>query len=179
MHKKAKYIILFLHYLCVSCGDSSTLRTMIMDFSKIEITIPNDMTMIQNGRIVPTNIKEDLPIFITYIDSLSCSSCQAAHLRDFVDLFRKAEENGKFQFLLIFSPAEYMMDEIQDILLSSRFEYPVFLDTYFSFAQVNKIPKHPFFKSFLIDMNRHPIFVGDPFDNDRLMSLFNKILLTL
>ena len=27
---------------------------MIMDFSKIEITIPNDMTMIQNGRIVPS-----------------------------------------------------------------------------------------------------------------------------
>lgn len=111
-----------------------------------------------------------------YHDSLSCNSCQINHLNDYLCIYEKADTMS-FDVLTIFSPRQEEYDEVMASLMKQDFPYPIYVDFDGSFRRANPcIPEDNRFHSFLLDKDGHPVFVGNPADNETMWNLFEKAL---
>ena len=80
--------------------------------------------------------------------------------------------------MTVFSPRQEEYDEVMKQLILLDFPYPVYIDFSGSFRGGNAetIPEDRRFHVFLMDVNGHPVFVGNPMSGEDLMVLFEKAL---
>ncbi len=137
------------------------------------------MTIIENGRIHDVDYSVTRPTFVAHFPPEDCIDCQIAHLADYYPLWALAEKDS-FDVLLILSPSEE--DNLRTIssIMRGKFLFPVVIDPGDSFSRLNPdIPSDPRFNHFLIDRNRHPVFVGNPLVNTKVHKQFIKKLKSL
>lgn len=151
----------------------------IHDFERSEITIPMSITVIENGKVFDTDYFVTRPTFVAHFPPEDCIDCQIAHLADYYPLLALAEKYS-FDVLLIVSPSEEDNLRIISSIIGGKFLFPVLVDPEDSFSRLNPdIPSDPRFNHFLIDRDRHPVFVGNPLINTKVYKQFIKKLKSL
>ena len=163
--------------LPVACSrDKIQLRKALSVLERLQIVVPDDMLMIQDGLLKPYRIPDNLPLMIVYIGPEECSDCRISHITEYMPLFEWGEESGLFRMMIVFSPASEQMERIQNRLMSRKIEIPVYLDYYSEFHNKNAIPDDPRVHCFLLNEDRHPIFAGNPLASEPLNELFKTAL---
>ena len=152
------------------------IRQILEEFEQAQIAIPDDMTMICDGKLMPSQIKDSIASFVVYVSPEECSDCRIAHLGDYSMFFEWSNRSGSFQTLIVFSPYPEEIDSVLETIIASGFSYPVYLDTNLSFSE-NSIPYDILTHSFLLNKSGKPILIGDPTRNDRLLKLYESQLL--
>lgn len=163
--------------LLSSCTERYKIKKALVEFTKSEIVIPDDLECINNRQTTKIN-KDTLKSLklIVYYDSLECSSCMISHLVDIYDLYEIAD-SCNFSILTIFSPKKSDMENIELQLSIANHPIPVYLDKKTSFKNSNKyIPSDNRFNTFLIDENNKPIYVGNPLANLQLKELLKLVI---
>lgn len=151
----------------------------IHNFEKSEITMPTSMIAIENGKIFDADYSVTRPTFVVHFPPEDCIDCQIAHLADYYPLLALAEKYS-FEVLLIVSPSEEDNLRIISSIIGGKFLFPVVIDMGDSFSRLNPdIPSDPRFNHFLIDRNKHPVFVGNPLINTKVYKQFIKKLKSL
>ena len=168
--------VLFLCFAAISCTEYKISRQ-LKEFVKQTITIPSDLVAITKGEEHVIGEVPDLPVMIFFHDSLSCSSCQIAHLADIQSIYELSDSLGTLEVMTVLSPRPEEYDEVLRNLRLREFEYPVYVDVTGSFVSSNGcIPSDKRFHSFLTDPDRHPVFVGNPTATESLWGLFVQAL---
>lgn len=167
-------LVLILASSIVSCENMRIWREM-KAFMRSEIVLPEDLHHVCGRSMSTSSTFGDVPVLVIYHDSLECSSCQINHLFDNISLYEKADTSG-FSVVTVFSPRQEEYDEVLTQLVNLGYPYPVYIDFSGSFRKGNSgsIPEDRKFHTFLMDRDRHPVFVGNPMLGDDLMKLFDK-----
>lgn len=180
---KHRFLFLGVIIICLtmaSCTERQKVKTMMMDFMKTEIMIPDDLECIckrEMKTIALDSLKESM--FIIYYDSLDCSSCRIGHLAESDPLYEMADTCG-FSLLTIFSPRMDDLKEVRLQLMMTNSPIPIYLDVNGSFRKRNSsIPSDLRFHNFFIGQDSRPAFVGNPLASDRLSELFQEVLVQL
>lgn len=163
--------------LSVSCNRQYIANTLV-EFTKSEIFFPKNMEVCADGTFSMAVMNSLRPVkMIIYYDSTECSSCRISHLIELEALYADASEDGRYDVVTIFSPGVESLEEVRLQLAVGDFSFPVYIDTYGSFAEANgSIPEDERFHSFLTDEDGHPVFVGNPVGSERLQGLFQEVL---
>jgi hypothetical protein len=75
--------------------------------------------------------------------------------------------------LVVFSPSSEEVPEILSQLTVRNYHNAVLIDVTGSFAKSNEfIPEESAYHCFLTDIERHPVFVGDPLASSAMWNLF-------
>lgn len=168
--------LLLLLSLASSCGYSSLSRQ-LKSFRGQKVTIPDGLVEVFGHQVSQVGDKDSELLFVTYFDSTSCNKCHISHLDDYLDLFEIADSVGVLKCFVIFSPREDEYDEVVKDLVLKNFRFPVYVDIDYSFIKANKfVPEDIRFHAFLLDKNRHPVFVGNPTASNELWDLFENTL---
>lgn len=161
-----------------SCTDRRKVKSLMMDFIKSEIVIPNDLELIHKGRISNLEVSSLKPSkFIIYYDSLDCSECRVAHLIDLHPLYSLADTSS-FSIITIFSPKYDEVDKVRRELILSHNLWPVYIDINGNFRDNNNIPQDHRFHYFAINADNQPVFVGNPLANDKIYRVFLDVIKT-
>ena len=175
---KRLFVLAAIILIVIGCEPKNeSIRQLLMEFEQSHIFIPDDITMIWDGKIMPSEIKDSITSFVVYVAAEECSDCRIAHLWDYTDFFEWSKQSNRSQVLLIFSPLPEDMSYVFDRIMSSGFIYPVYVDANQSFSNYNSIPHNSITHSFLLDKQGYPVLVGDPIGNNRLLKLYKKHLL--
>lgn len=179
MKTRMETIAIFLAaVLAVSCGEHHRLRVELTDFRESEIELPRDMEVCKEGNFVMAeDLEADKFCQIVYYDSTECTGCRLSRLMDLIPLYELAERDGRFEVVTIFSPRVEEVETVRVQLLVQDVGFPVYVDTYGSFARLNvEIPSDTRFHSFLLDENGHPVMVGNPAESDAMKEILLNIL---
>ena len=172
---KITLLLSFFSLLFYGCAEHQT-KKLMKDFMRAEIVLPEDLHSVENRNMSTESVFPEIPTLIIYHDSLECSTCRISHLMDYSGLYEMADTSG-FQVVTVFSPRQEEYDEVLRQLMVHNFPYPIYIDFNCSFRNRNTaIPEDPRFHSFLIDKDRHPVFVGNPTASDDLWKVFEKTL---
>ena len=160
-----------------SCGERNEVRRVLSSFMETEIELPADMEVYAEGGFSTAVLDSLSPVkMIIYYDSADCSSCRISHLIELEPLYWAAEE-GHYDVVTIFSPRAEELEEFRLQLSVQDIGFPVYVDTYGSFAGENAgIPEDERFHSFLVGGDGRPVFVGNPLGSEKLQDIFQKVL---
>ena len=124
------------------------------------------------------DIKTTNFIFVVYMDSLQCVSCEVNRLPLWNDLILWANTfDGDFGIVFIFSPSKEGKTMVEHLLPASKLMSGVYIDESHIFTENNPhIPSNPLFHKFLLDRNGNVLLVGDPTSNTRIEKLLREIV---
>lgn len=159
--------------------------------SQRELEIMNNMHQLQSRRInIPFNefrlvgkedsIKRNSPLkMVVYLDSYVCTDCAIKNLvSKWNDVIMKEYKNdGTLQFLFIIASNDKNEQDLDSILNLTHFCHSVYLDSSDAFIKENPhIPLKGIYHTFLLDENDSVILVGDPFKNEKMEKLLQKVI---
>lgn len=172
------YLVSFL-LVCVSfsgCGDYS-LRKDMKEFMKREIQFPTELLKYTDGLVSDGTITFNRPALVLLYGKDVCAGCAINQLFDCCTGLKHIERTEKCRIVILFSPAEDNVLEVQEELKKAKLPLTVYVDQYGDFYRLNKnFPSATIFHSFLLDIDKHPVFIGNPLDNDTLMNVFKRVL---
>ena len=175
MKKLLLLIYIYILFSLVSCTYVKTYID-VRNFEKQVINFPEVITSIEYGEIKDVHCSFTGPIFIVYFGPEDCLDCKLAHLSDYYPLFALSDEFA-FNIMLLVSPSVDEHSRVMSIIKDGKYQFPVFIDSGNAFSLQNRnILNDSRFNHFLIDDNRHPVFVGNPLSNRRLYRQFIKQL---
>ena len=161
-----------------SCGERNEIRQVLSSFKETEIVLPSDMEVYDEGgfRMAVLDSLNSVKMII-YYDSTDCSSCRISHLIELEPLYRDVAEDGHYDVVTIFSPRSEELEDVRLQLAVQDFSFPVYVDTYGSFARENVgIPEDERFHTFMIGGDGRPVFVGNPLGSEKMQDIFQKVL---
>lgn len=160
----------------VSCGNQD-LRKQMREFMSKEIVMPVELTEIKDGHMRSVKMTTDEPMLIVFYGKDECSSCAINHLNDDLSGFADIEQSGKCKVVILFSPSEDDVLDVQEQIRELKFPFPIYVDMYGDFYRINEdFPSDRRFHSFLLGTDAHPVFVGNPLHNNELSKIFDKII---
>ena len=108
---------------------------------------------------------------VSYIDSLSCTSCYFSHYYSSWANLSGNFKDKDFSFYLIFYTND--IDGIKRLFDLYKLDIPFFIDFYDDFKTNNNIPVESVLHTFLLKDNT-VILAGDPFNNSKLFELYKQ-----
>ena len=160
----------------VSCGNQD-LRKQMREFMSKEIVMPVELTEIKDGHMRSVKMTTDEPMLIVFYGKDECSSCAINHLNDDLSGFADIEQSGKCKVVILFSPSEDDVLDVQEQIRELKFPFPIYVDMYGDFYRINEdFPSDRRFHSFLIGKDAHPVFIGNPLHGEKLSIVFDKVL---
>ena len=160
----------------VSCGDWELRRQMKSLMAQV-ITLPSELQEIKCGSISPVTITMSNSTMVFFYGNDECSSCAIDHLKDDLLGFVDIEQSGKCKVVVLFSPSEDDLMDVQEKIRGLEFHFPIYVDFYGDFYRLNKdFPSDRRFHSFLLGADSHPVFVGNPLHDEELSKIFEKVL---
>ncbi|MBR4973945.1 MAG: hypothetical protein IKY60_00005 [Bacteroidales bacterium] len=177
-HPRLIIYISIVMYIISSCNsEHRKIRQTLRNFSKLEISIPDNIQCIYNKTI--SAIKVDTMHsykFIIFYDWNECSSCKLSAIKELIPIYKTAYQNN-CSVIMIFSPHQTYAESLISEVFYQNIEIPIYIDTENTFKLINpEIPSDPRFHYFLIDDKHHPIFIGNPISNKELWDLFTETL---
>lgn len=164
--------------LCIVAGCSQqSLRRDMKKFMSMQIGFPSELIMLNDGRMSSGKIDKDKPVMVFFYGKDECSSCAINHLNDDLSGFADIEQSGKCKVVILFSPSEDDVLEVQEQIRELKFPFPIYVDMYGDFYRINEdFPSDRRFHSFLIGKDAHPVFIGNPLHGEKLSIVFDKVL---
>lgn len=116
---------------------------------------------------------------VCYLDSSECQTCKFSQLVNMEKEHINMPEYQDLEFLYIFNVGKDDTEALYRSLCRSRIEGIVYFDTLNVFMKNNPhIPQENIYHTFVIDKKGKVLLVGNPFQNDRMTALLNKILVS-
>lgn len=177
-----KYFCCLLLYTITitSCSHTAKLKQELFQLQSQKIALPVDqMKTFVDGRdtLLPDFADCRLKL-VVYSDSVECSTCmvEKIHVWDSL-LLKTAKYEPQFKVFFIFSPTKKQRHDVEFLLKTRHFHYPVFLDQSGKFLQHNPhIPTNKVLHTFLLDEDNKVILAGNPLFNPRIETLlFQKL----
>ncbi len=172
------YVVSFLLF-CASfsgCRDYS-LRKDMKEFMKREIEFPTELLKYTDGLVSDGTISFDRPALVLLYGKDICAGCAINQLFDCSTGLKQIEQSEKCKIVILFSPAEDNVLEVQEELKEAKLPLTIYVDQYGDFYRLNKnFPSATLFHSFLLDTDKHPVCIGNPLSNDKLMNVFKRTL---
>ncbi len=164
--------------LCTVLGCSQqSLRREMKEFMSNKIALPVELTEIKDGYMRSVKMTMDKPMLIVFYGADECSSCAINHLNDDLSGFADIEQSGKCKVVILFSPSEDDVLDVQEQIRELKFPFPIYVDMYGDFYRINEdFPSDRRFHSFLIGKDAHPVFIGNPLHGEKLSIVFDKVL---
>ncbi len=170
-------VLVFIIVLFFSCDRDYQAEKTLKKFMSSQILLPENMICINHGHLFDTCIITK-QAFVVYIDSTQCQACRINNIGDYNFVRRFCEEKA-IDFMVILSPSSDEFNEVLELLLDSRYPFPIFIDTDNEvFKNHPAIPKSRNYHSFLLDHRGYPIFVGDPIysRSEKTFNLLKKVV---
>lgn len=174
-----KYLFVFLAaFTILSCSETKKERMtrLIKEWEGKEIVFPDNIVYTIYGTDTVDYIppKSEYTI-VSYVDSVGCTSCKLqlnrweAYMQEMNSL---SKVDVSFRF--IFHPKE--KKELSYLLKRDNFKYPIWIDNVEQFVNMNSLPKEPTFHSFLLNSENKVLAIGDPVQNPKIKTLFEKVM---
>lgn len=161
--------------LLTSCNDNT--KRIAYEFQEKTVEITRNLVGYSSGVYTPMPDIDGKKVLIMYYSPKECSVCAVKHIWDFEVLYEMAEEYD-YEMLSVFSPGEDDYSELLEYIKLSEFPYPIYYDINSDFARKNTcIPEDSRFHIFLLDEDRHPVFMGNPLANEKMKEIFNQVML--
>ena len=143
-----------------------------------EIKFPQELSCTSLGKDTTcVDLYSDNYKILLYVDSLGCTSCRLK-LAEWKKIINESDSvfPNQPEFIFFFQPKQKDERELQQILRSNGFPYPVFIDKENEINKLNKFPSKPEYQCFLLDKNNKVVIVGDPSLNKGIWDLFKRII---
>lgn len=114
-------------------------------------------------------------VLLSYIEEKDCSSCEVSRLARMEKSYIDAYPDVEFVYVIRVKgdECEYMYRKLCD----ARVEGTVYLDTCNAFLSANPhFPSSPLLHTFVMDKHGKVLLVGNPFNGERIKSMFDKIV---
>ena len=164
--------------LFVSCSKKNNdgLTELVAEWYGKEITFPVDVkyTNVIEGKCVNFVGNSEYKILV-YVNGDNCLFCKLKMdlWKDFMAYIQE-KYHGFIPFLLYINYPNY--SEIEYILKSSKFDYPICYDRYDELNKLNKFPLDDHLRTFLLDRDNKVLAIGNPTMNKSIRNLFIKIV---
>lgn len=121
--------------------------------------------------------KNNLLRVVYYIDSLNCQTCRMMQLAKYEEIKDNNIEMADVDFIIIINSTAYDKEFLYSRLCNARIRSTIYLDTINAFRQANPhIPDNSALHTFVINEKDSVVLVGNPFQNDRMEALFEKVI---
>lgn len=181
MKNTFKYILIIGVLFCTfSCGEHHRLKLTMSDFLESVIHFPDSLYIVYDGRVTQESfdkLKGSVRYnLIMYVDSVSCTSCRISSLNNMLRLYDQSEDDKRFSVMTIFSPSKEEVQYLEKSLMRLYYPYPIYIDKTHQFSQVNQLPSDMRLHNFLINQDGNVLFIGNPLENDQLITIFLSTL---
>ncbi len=168
--------MIFCSVISVGCRNGE-LRKKMISFMSHKVLLPEELVEVKNGYINSSKNILEFPAFVLFYGKDECTSCAMNHLKEELPKFENIEQNSKCKVLILFSPSEDEMLDVQEQIRMLKIQFPIYIDLYGDFYRINTdFPSDRRFHSFLLDKDGYPVFVGNPLYSEKLSVLFEKVL---
>ena len=167
-------VISLLFYACNENEKKSKAREILKEWVGKQIRFPNDIqAKVINCDSTGFNPHDAEYKVLLYTDSAGCTGCRL-QLHHWIYLRNDAQKafGNKLGFLFYLQPKS--VNELDDILMNSAFEYPVFYDLNGELNKMNTFPEEHSYQCFLLDKNNKVLMVGNPVDNPAIWDLYKQ-----
>lgn len=113
---------------------------------------------------------------VVYADSLTCSPCYIKGLSNWnAYLFNEDKYNLTFDFVVSIKRKEKQRTEV--LFSNCGLEHSVYLDTCNAFRKANpNFPSNKLFHTFVVNNEGKVLMVGNPFQDEKMEALFQKVI---
>ena len=158
-------VIYYLFLLLILCGckesDQQKKERLVSEWCGKEIAFPANILCVSGEDTIDYKIPYADFLIVTYSDSLGCVNLRR-NITNWKRLIAKADSltKGRVSFMFFLNP--YDLDEMRYIFHKEKFTQPVCYDVEGKLHALNKFPEDTHFRSFLLDVNRQVLAVGNP-----------------
>ena len=159
MNLRCSAALFLLCVLAIGCNRFS-FRSDLKDLMSTKINTPGGQRL------------SDSLTMVIYVDSSECTLCRLNNLESYHTFINGA--GFDLPIKVIIEPTDSTFQAILDYQLSAKYSKSIIIDSTLSFRRM--VPAVLLDKRFhvFLTYDRYPIFIGDPFSNQQMMSLFIK-----
>lgn len=171
------FIFLYVMLFFCSCQESDQQRKerLLSEWNGREIAFPANILCVAGEDTLTYKIPYSDFLVVTYADSLGCANFKK-QLSKWKRMIAKADSLTKSNVSFVFFLKPNDIDEMRYILHKEKFHHAVCFDPDGKLHSLNKFPEDPSFRSFLLNMNRQVIAVGNPTLDFEIEQMYAKII---
>lgn len=178
MDLKKYSFLFFLIILLVSCKKSQINRKVSLLYdSHIELMLDSMAHVPSTNEMI--SIAQSQYIYVTYVDSMSCSDCTLKHMSDW-SVITEGVDSTVLEYIFIIFPKKNDREKVIEKMNRNMIDRKrVYIDTLGVFEKYNsQLPKDNILHSFLLDKNHNIILIGDPLKNSQIEKLLKERIRT-
>lgn len=171
------FIFLYVMLFFCSCRESDQQRKerLLSEWSGREIAFPANILCVAGEDTLTYKIPYSDFLVVTYADSLGCKNFKK-QLSKWKRMITKLDSLTKRNVSFVFFLKPNDIDEMRYILHKEKFHHAVCFDPEGKLQALNKFPDDDLFRSFLLNMNRQVIAVGNPTIDTEIEQMYAKII---
>ncbi len=171
MNKSFLFLILVLFFSCQETPKDK-IQEELLRWQGKEIKFPKKIVFTKFAKdTILYNFDNQQYKILVYVDSAGCTSCKL-RLEAWKFLVKEIDELSKNQVGYLFYFADKKPKEIEIILLSEKFDFPVVVDKENQLNELNNFSKNENFHYFLLDKQNQVKIVGNPINNPKIKELY-------
>lgn len=171
---KSLLIAILSSQLIIGCHSGVLDRRRMTRFFRSEIILPEQMTLIQDGKVSCCHPDDSGLVFVMYHGIDECYKCVIKNLEEHIELFDLCDSLGNVIPMLIISVESEDITEAINIALEKGYPFPLYIDDYWFRTDLNPYLSDTRFRYFLMSDQHKPVFVGNPILGEKLKKLFIK-----
>ena len=113
---------------------------------------------------------------LLYVNSVGCTACKL-QLQQWKGLMEEFSRLSKKEVSFVFYISPKDKTELELLLESEEFVYPVCMDEEDEFNNLNCFPENEDFHTLLLDKENKVVLIGNPIHNMKIKELYLKILM--
>ena len=159
-----------------SCNKKSELDDQVKEFCSKTVIIPSEKMELRFCSFYSDTVQTKKKWhYYTYVDGSDCQKCEIGKIA-----INEKAHMGKIpqlEFSYIVRTSKEESDYIYRKFCNARIEGTLYLDTCDAFRSANPhIPDRKLFHAFVVDGTGRVLFVGNPFQNDKMENVFLKVV---
>lgn len=165
-------------FACAFVGCHNDIENEIKSFMTQRIDMPyQEMERKICSKFYDNRVSSNAIFIVNYIDSKVCGSCELSRIAEEEKNHIDYLKSRNVHFMYVFETNSARMTTLYYELCNNRLEGIVYIDTTGVFKRRNThIPENKLFHTFVMSNDGKVLLVGNPFTNERMNSLFNKIV---
>lgn len=176
-HLYYRITLLFILSISFSGCKNYSLRRDMKEFMQRKIEFPSELIKYSEGHVADGTIDVNKPTLVIFYGKDVCIGCAINQLFELVSGIEEIVQTGECDAAVLFSPDVDNILELQEELQKAKITLPIYVDQFGDFYRLNSdFPKAAVFHNFLLDTNKHPVFIGNPLGSDELMAVFKRTL---
>ena len=167
--RSIRTVVLFCFvFLTCSCNNSRV-KSSIEKMKSAPVVIDTDEMVVLSS--LDDSIENKCWRWVIYNDTTMCKPCLMGHISD----WDKIRGMRHVDCVFVFSVKSHEVDDYVKAYIKTGVDANVYLDTAGVFLRDNPtVTQDVRFHKFLIDENRNVLIVGNPLNNEKIMSMFQN-----